>query len=102
MQRAAKRARVHDASIVIYAERRPRRHDVGAQSGTRRALEKRFGDKLHVAPRIFIAHATRDTYKRLHGSLASQLLALLTGFDSETLEQLGDLELRDAVTDELV
>jgi hypothetical protein len=48
-------------------------------------------------PRIFIAHETRDDLERLHGSLAKQLVALLTGLSDEHVAQVA-VEFRNPVT----
>lgn len=63
----------------------------------RRVLQQRFGDKIHFAPRIFIAHETCDDVDRVHGSLAKQLVALLTGLSDEQLAQV-TVKFRDPVT----
>ena len=63
-------------------------------------LQKRFGEKFRASPRIFVAHEIRDDLERLHGSLAKQLVMLLTGLDDEALAQAGDIEFRDPVTDQ--
>lgn len=94
--------------IVIYQSTNREGSTFALSPETRRALQARFGDKLHVSPRIFVAHGmpeapgTRDDLERLHGRLAKQLLALLTGFDQDLLAQLGEFEFRNPVTDELV
>ena len=66
---------------------------------TRRALAERFGDRLHLVDRIFVAHTTQDALDRLHARMARQLLALLTGLDEELLAQLPHLEFMDPVTE---
>lgn len=97
-----------DERIVIYQSTDREGSTFALSPETKRALQERFGDKLHASPRIFIAHgapeapSTRDDLKRLHGSLAKQLIALLTGFEHDLLAQLGDFEFRDPVTDEPV
>lgn len=63
-------------------------------------LEDRFGAKLRISPRIFVAHAERDGRAQLHQNLAKHLLMLLTGLDDKSLAQAGDIELRDPVTEQ--
>jgi hypothetical protein len=53
-------------------------------------------------PRVFVAHKPQGDLERLHGSLAKQLVMLLTGLDEESVAQVGDIEFRDPVTDELI
>ena len=91
-----------DEKIVIYQSTDREGSTFSLSPETKRALRERFGDKLHASPRIFIAHGIRDDLERLHGRLAKQLLALLTGFDDELLAQAGDFEFRNPVTDQLV
>lgn len=100
-----------DGKIVIYQSTNREGSTFALSPETKRALQKRFGDKLHVSPRIFIAHGahgaqatqgTRDALERLHGGLAKQLIALLTGFDRDLLAQIDDFEFRDPVTDQPV
>jgi hypothetical protein len=88
--------------IVIYQSTDREGSTFSLSPETKRALQERFGDKFHLSPRIFIAHSTRDDLERLHGSLAKQLVALLTGFDDELLARVGDLEFRNPVTDQLI
>ena len=66
---------------------------------TERMVEERFGSRLRIAPRIFIAHATPNASERIHGSLARQLLSLLTGLDEASLAELGEIEFVDPVTE---
>lgn len=95
-------ARQDDEKIVIYQSTHREGSTFALSPATRRALEARFGDKLQASPRIFIAHGTRNDLERIHGRLANQLVALLTGLDVDLLSQIGDLEFRDPVTDQLV
>jgi len=109
MHGSAGTAQRDDGKIVIYQSTNREGSTFALSPETKRTLQERFGDKLHVSPRIFIAHGahgaqavqgTRDALERLHGSLAKQLVALLTGFDDDLLDQIGDPEFRDPVTDE--
>jgi hypothetical protein len=91
-------AKVEDEAIVVYQSTDREGSTFSLSPAARRALQKRFGDKLHVAPRIFIAHETRNDFERLHGSLVRQLVALLTGLGDEHVAQVA-VEFRDPVTD---
>jgi hypothetical protein len=84
--------------IVVYQSTDREGSTFSLSPDARRLLRERFGDKLHFAPRIFIAHETRDDFERLHGSLAKQLVALLTGLGDEHVAQVA-AEFRDPVTD---
>ena len=95
-----------DEKIVIYQSSNREGSTFALSPDTKRFLRARFGNKLHISPRIFVAHqtvqSTDEDLGRIHGSFGKQLLALLTGLDDEALSQIGDLEFRNPVTDELV
>jgi hypothetical protein len=56
---------------------------------------------VHLPPRVFIAHETHDDYQRIHGSMRSQIVQLLTGVDEERLvDQLGPVRFCDPVTEQ--
>jgi hypothetical protein len=86
--------------LVIYqsADRSGSTFSLSPES--RRALEKRFGDSIRPAPRIFIAHTTRADFERLH-SLSREIVLLLTGLEAERLRGL-KVEFRDPVTEQLL
>jgi hypothetical protein len=88
-----------DDRIVIYQSTDREGSTFSLSPETRRMLERRFGAKFHVSPRIFVAHDTGDAFRRLHGNFSRQLLALLTGLEDSALDDAGDLEFRDPVTD---
>ena len=105
MHGSVEAAQDDDERIVIYQSTNREGSTFSLSSETKRTLQERFGDKFHLSPRIFIAHSAhgaRYDLERLHGSLAKQIVALLTGFDHDLLAQLGDFEFRDPVTDEEV
>ncbi len=102
MHRSAETAPDDEERIVIYQSTDREGATFSLSPATRRNLEKRFGDKFQVTPRIFVAHAKTGSFERLHGRLAKQLLALLTGFDDDLLAQAGDFEFRNPVTDQLI
>lgn len=97
MNASAEQATIEDEAIVVYQSTDREGSTFSLSPDARRILQQRFGDKLHLAPRIFIAHESRDDFERLHGSLARQLVALLTGLDDEHVAQV-TVEFRDPVT----
>lgn len=100
MRASARSAKVKAAPrIVVYQSTNREGSTFALSPDARRMLEDRFGEKFHVSPRIFVAHEMRDDLERLHGSLAKQLVMLLTGLDEEALAEVGDIEFRDPVTD---
>jgi hypothetical protein len=56
---------------------------------TRRWLTEHAGAEVRLPDRVFIAHASRDDYKRVHPGLRRLLVPLLTGLSEERLEALG-------------
>jgi hypothetical protein len=97
-----------NSNIVIYQSANREGPTFSLSPGARKTLQGRFGDKLHISPRIFIANesygtqAAHQALERLRGRLAGSLVALLTGLDDDLLAQVGDFEFRDPVTDEKV
>lgn len=66
-----------------------------------RRLRQAFGDAVHVRPRIFIAHETKADYEHVHGAIAGQVIALLTGLSEERLKGMfGDVTFQDPVTEQ--
>lgn len=61
-----------------------------------------FGHRVHLHPRVSIAHETAADYESMRGDLVPQIIQLLTGVSREQLEQLGEVIFRDPVTDEEV
>jgi CRP-like cAMP-binding protein len=98
MTSSAGQAKVEDDTIVVHQSTDREGSTFSLSRDARRTLQERFGDKIHFTPRIFIAHETRDDLERLHGSLAKQLVALLTGLSDEHVAQVA-VEFRDPVTD---
>lgn len=64
-----------------------------------RRLQAQFGDALHPSPRVFIAHETHADHEHVHGRIAPQVIALLTGLSEERIAELGGVKFVDAVTD---
>jgi len=99
-------ASVEAAPVVIYQSSNREGTTFALSPDTKRSLQARFGNQLHISPRIFVAHqtvhSTDEDLQRIHGALAKQLLALLTGLDDEALSAVGNFEFRNSVTDELV
>ncbi len=92
-------AQGNDERLVIYQSTDREGSTFSLSPETKRTLQRRFGDRLRVAPRIFIAHPVHSDLEHLHGSLSKRLVALLTGFDDDLLAEAGDFEFRDPVTD---
>ncbi len=98
MSASAEQATIEDERIVVFQSTDREGSTFSLSPDARRVLQQRFGDKIHFSPRIFIAHETRgDDFERLHGSLAKQLVALLTGLSDEQVAQV-TVEFRDPVT----
>ena len=97
MDGTAGQATVEDEPIVVYQSTDREGSTFSLSPVARRVLQQRFGDRVHFTPRIFIAHS-RDDFERLHGALAKQLIALLTGLGEEHVAQVA-VEFRDPVTD---
>ena len=62
-------------------------------------LQKALGAAVHWRPRVFIAHETKADYEHVHGTVAKQIIQLLTGLDEERLGALGGVTFRDALTE---
>ena len=71
----------------------------GLDLATRRRLKQRFGNDVHTARRIFIAHDTASSFEEIHGPLRKQLVSLLTGLSEDRLKELGPVEFRDPATE---
>src|SRR4051812_49213346 len=97
MSASAEQTTMEDETIVVFQSTDREGSTFSLSPNARRVLQQRFGDKIHFAPRIFIAHETRGDFERLHGSLAKQLVALLTGLSDEYVAQVA-VEFRDPVT----
>lgn len=100
MRRYIEEPPVDDGKRIVIYECSDREGSTFAlSSATRRALTARFGDKLQIAPRIFIAYGTHE-HDRCHGTLAKPLIILLTGLDDEQLAQIEDVVFWDPVTEQ--
>lgn len=105
--------------LVVYQSTDREGSTFSLSPAARRMLEARFGERLHASPRIFIAHPIAhpvgaapvgaapapsrpagDPPGRWHGRRVQHLVVLLTGLDDQDLAQAGEIELRDAVTDQ--
>jgi len=71
----------------------------GLDLSVRRRLKQRFGDAVHAAPRIFIAHDSAADFAEIHGPARKQIILLLTGLSEDRLKELGPVEFRDPVTE---
>ena len=63
-------------------------------------LRQALGTAVHVRPRVFIAHESRADYEHVHGSIASQVIQILTGLTEERVSALGGVIFRDPVTEQ--
>jgi hypothetical protein len=63
-------------------------------------LRARFGEAVHVRPRVFIAHETRADYEHVHARIVPQVIALLTGMSGARVSELGEIVFRDPVTEQ--
>ena len=97
MSARAEQATTEDDAIVVFQSTHREGSTFSLSPDARRVLQTRFGDKIHIAPRIFIAHETRDDRDRLHGGFVKQLVALLIGLSDEHLAQV-TVQFRDPVT----
>jgi hypothetical protein len=86
-------------TIVIYECSDREGSTFALSSATTRKLVESFGDKLHVVPRVFVAHGP-NKHDRLHGNLAKPLIALLTGLEDELLVKIETVVFWDPVTDQ--
>jgi len=70
----------------------------------RERLKKRFGEAVHLPPRVFIAHEheTEADEKSIREPLRCQIAQLLTGLSEERLMELGPIQFRDPVTERLI
>ena len=59
-----------------------------------------FGAAVRARDRIFITHETRADYDQVQGSIASQIVTLLTGLDEDRLRSLGGVVFRDPVSEQ--
>ncbi|AGP39208.1 hypothetical protein BE04_02970 [Sorangium cellulosum] len=62
-------------------------------------LRATFGSAVRARDRIFIAHETRADYEEVQGSIAPQIVVLLTGLSEDRLRPLGGVVFRDPVSE---
>jgi hypothetical protein len=89
-----------DEPLVVY---RSVDRDGATYALSRRTREKvgsAFGGAVHMPPRVFIAHATDEDYRAIHGSVRHQVVQLLTGLPEERLATLGEVRFVDPVTEQ--
>jgi hypothetical protein len=84
--------------LVIYKCSNREGSTFALSPATTRMLAGRFGAKLRVAPRIFVAHDTGARDLR-YGSLVKPLVTLLTGLDDGELLPIEDVVFWDPVAD---
>lgn len=85
--------------IVIYRSVNREGQTFALKPTSRQFLRNRFGSSVHSSPRVFIAHETKANLDELHGSIAEQVIHLLTGVSSERLKDIGGVVFRDPVTE---
>ena len=85
--------------VVIYQSADREGSTFALSPDSKRALEARFRSSLRPAPRVFIAHGTDHDFQRIHGSLSRHLLILLTGLEEAQLQEIGDVQFQDPVTE---
>lgn len=89
-----------ESRLVVYQSADREGSTFSLSPTTRRVLKQKFGEAVHPAPRVFIAHETNEDYHRLHGDLWKQIVLLLTGLREDLLSKIGTVEFRDPVTDQ--
>lgn len=63
-------------------------------------LRREFGERLHLSPRVFVAHETRADYEHVHGRIVPQIVLLLTGLSEDELRSHGRVIFVDPVTEQ--
>ena len=63
-------------------------------------LRAAFGPAVRARDRIFVAHETRADYGEVQGTIASQIVILLTGLSEDRLSTLGGIVFRDPVSEQ--
>ena len=89
-----------DEPLVVYRSSDRTGATYALNLRVRERLRQQYGDAVHLPPRVFIAHETKDDYQRIHGSIRRQIVFLLTGLSEDRLAELGPIEFRDPVTEE--
>ncbi len=64
-----------------------------------RRVRDRFGDAVHLVPRVYVAHADASDYAEIHGSTRGLIAQLLTGLAPERLGECGEIRFLDAVSE---
>jgi hypothetical protein len=88
--------------IVIYRSVNRDGQTFGLEPLSRNRVRERFGEQVHLHPRVFIAHESEADYESVRGELATLVVQLLTGVHPERLDELGGVSFRDPATDEEV
>jgi hypothetical protein len=86
--------------IIIYRSVNRNGQTFALDPLSRKRLRGRFGDSVHLYPRVFIAHEALDNHEQLHADLATQVVQLLTGMSESKLADFGGVSFRDPVTDQ--
>jgi len=87
--------------IIVYRSVNRDGQTFALAPSSRNRLRELFGqDRLHLHPRVFIAHENADDYHSMYWDLRNQVVQLLTGLSSGRLQSLGEVIFRDPVTEE--
>lgn len=86
--------------IVVYRSVNRDGQTFGLEPLSRQRVRDRFGDGVHLHPRVFIAHETAADYESVRGDLAALVIQLLTGVQADRLSELGGVSFRDPATDD--
>jgi hypothetical protein len=86
--------------IVIHRSVNRDGQTFGLEPLSRQRVRDRFGDQVHLHPRVFIAHDSAADYESVRGDLAALVIQLLTGVHPERLDELGGVSFRDPATDD--
>lgn len=85
--------------IIIYRSSNREGATFALEPDSLNRLRAAFGDALHPRSRVFISHETRADYEQVQGSIAAQIVMLLTGLSEKRLDSLGGVVFRDAVSE---
>lgn len=96
---SAQAAREHPEPLVIFRSVNRDGETYALEPRSLERLREAFGAAVHSRSRVFIAHETKADYEHVHGTVAKQIIQLLTGLDEGRLDALGGVTFRDALTE---
>jgi len=88
------------APIVIYRSVNRDGETYALEPRALKRLRETFGSSVHARPRVFLAHETRADHEHVQGTVAPQIVMLLTGLSEDRLGPLGGVIFRDPVTEQ--